>query len=264
MIEIHSLQNKIVKDCANLALKKYRQEQGLFLVEGLKLVQEVLDSDWQIKEVFIEKNFLKNLTADQLDKLTNRSEQIYNISADVLKKISDVQSAQGIVATVCIPEQQQQLSEILVKAGLVLILETIQDPGNLGTLIRTAVATGVQAIILLENCVDIYAPKVMRSSMGGIFRIPILQLAKTATLEQLKTLDYKIAVTSLLNAENVYQISLPEKLALVLGNEAQGVSDFFLQKSDMKLVLPQIGKMESLNVAIAGSVLMYEYLRQNK
>lgn len=263
MIEIQSLQNQIVKDCTNLHLKKYRQQQGLFLVEGLKIIEEALDSNWQIKEIFIEKNFLHKLAPEKLAQLTERSEKVYLVTEDILKKISDVQTAQGIVATVY--SSTQQLEEIFIsKPGLVLVLETIQDPGNLGTLIRTAVATGVQAIVLLDNCVDLYSPKVVRGSMGAIFRIPIITLEREAMVSKLKKMGYCLVVTSLQNAKNVYEISLPEKMALVLGNEAQGISDFCLQASDLKIVLPQIGKIESLNVAIAGSVLMYEYLRQNK
>lgn len=264
MIEIQSLQNQIVKDCANLHLKKYRQQQGLFLVEGLKIIEEALDSNWQIKEIFIEKNFLHKLAPEKLVQLTERSEKVYLVKEDILTKISDVQTAQGIVATVYSSTQQLEEEIFGSKAGLVLALETIQDPGNLGTLIRTAVATGVQAIILLDNCADIYSPKVVRGSMGAIFRIPIITLEREAMVSKLKKMGYRLVVTSLQNAQNVYEISLPEKMALVLGNEAQGISEFCLQASDLKIVLPQIGKIESLNVAIAGSVLMYEYLRQNK
>ena len=100
--------------------------------------------------------------------------------------------------------------------------------------------------------------------MGGIFRVPIIGMSRLEVLERLKASNYKILVTSLEAAQNVYEIELPVRMALVLGNEANGVSEVFLQASDLKIVLPQLGKIESLNVAIAGSVLMYEYLRQNK
>ena len=135
MIEIQSLQNQIVKDCTNLHLKKYRQQQGLFLVEGLKIIEEALDSNWQIKEIFIEKNFLHKLAPEKLVQLTERSEKVYLVTEDILKKISDVQTAQGIVATVYSSTQQLEEEIFGSKAGLVLALETIQDPGNLGTLI---------------------------------------------------------------------------------------------------------------------------------
>ena len=188
----------------------------------------------------------------------------YKINEEILKKISDVQTAQGILATVYMPKPQLDLEKLASQNGLILVLETIQDPGNLGTLIRTAVATGVQAIVLVENCADLYAPKVVRGSMGGIFRVPIIGMSRLEVLERLKASNYKILVTSLEAAQNVYEIELPVRMALVLGNEANGVSEVFLQASDLKIVLPQLGKIESLNVAIAGSVLMYEYLRQNK
>lgn len=264
MIEIQSLQNTVVKDCVNLALKKYRQQQGLFIVEGWKLIDEVLDSGWQIKDIFIEKTALANLASVKINQLQQACENFYKINEEILKKISDVQTAQGILATVYMPKPQLDLEKLASQNGLTLVLETIQDPGNLGTLIRTAVATGVQAIVLVENCADLYAPKVVRGSMGGIFRVPIIGMSRLEVLERLKASNYKILVTSLEAAQNVYEIELPVRMALVLGNEANGVSEVFLQASDLKIVLPQLGKIESLNVAIAGSVLMYEYLRQNK
>ena len=145
---------------------------------------------------------------------------------------------------------------------LVLLLENIQDPGNMGTIIRTAVATGVRSIIITPDCVDIYSPKVVRASMGGILRIPVLTMDIAKAFNYLYANKFKVFTTALKNAHNLYSADLIGKTAVVLGNEANGVSDYALAHSSQLVFIPQVGQIESLNVSVAASVIMYESLRQ--
>lgn len=139
-----------------------------------------------------------------------------------------------------------------------MILDRIQDPGNMGTIIRTADSAGVDAIIALKGCVDIYNPKVIRSTMGSIFDMNIIDASQDETVDMLKSLDFNI-VSSYLNTENFYdKIDYGSKVALVIGNEANGINEELVSKSDILVKIPIYGKAESLNAAISSAILMYE------
>nr|WP_330368177.1 RNA methyltransferase [Clostridioides difficile] len=139
-----------------------------------------------------------------------------------------------------------------------MILDRIQDPGNMGTIIRTADSAGVDAIIALKGCVDIYNPKVIRSTMGSIFDVNIIDASQDETVDMLKSLDFNI-VSSYLNTENFYdKIDYGSKVALVIGNEANGINEELVSKSDILVKIPIYGKAESLNAAISSAILMYE------
>ncbi len=139
-----------------------------------------------------------------------------------------------------------------------MILDRIQDPGNMGTIIRTADSAGVEAIIALKGCVDIYNPKVIRSTMGSIFDMNIINASQDETVDMLKSLDFNI-VSSYLNTDNFYdKIDYGSKVALVIGNEANGINEELVSKSDILVKIPIYGKAESLNAAISSAILMYE------
>lgn len=258
MVEtISSLQNKTIKDTAKLVDKKYRQQTGLFMLEGLKLVQELLDSAWQIDSVFLEQNL--ELPAAMQAQLLERSVNLYYVTKEIIAKIADVSTAQGIIA---IAKMQPQQMPDFPQDATVLLLENIQDPGNMGTIIRTAVATGISAIIVTPDCADIYSPKVVRSTMGGMLRLPIVTMPAQEALSFLQAHQFPVYVTSLTNAASLYSAQFTGRAAIVLGNEANGVSSETLAHSPQRIFIPQIGKIESLNVSIAAGVIMYEVLRQ--
>ncbi|MCI8397520.1 MAG: RNA methyltransferase [Clostridia bacterium] len=145
---------------------------------------------------------------------------------------------------------------------IIIVLDGIQDPGNLGTIIRTIDSTGLSQIILSKTSVDAYNPKVVRSTMGAIFRVNIIEAENLVeTLKNLKKHKYKIIATSLSGTENIYEIDMNKK-AIVIGNEAKGVSKEILEVSDGKTKIPMIGKTESLNAGIATGVILYEYVRR--
>ena len=251
----------MIRAAAKLKDKKYRTQTGLFLVEGIKLVQEVLDSEWEVEHIFITADTSLKFDLNSLLRLKPLI-KISEVSREILGKLSDVQTAQGVVATV----KQKHFSgdDIPLNSRSVLILENIQDPGNMGTLIRSAVATGIDAVICAGDCVDSYAPKVLRSTMGGVFRIPIIKYSIADTWHYLNTHNFKTFAASLHDAADLYTTDLSAPAAIWLGNEAHGLSADTLAACEQKIYIPQVGNIESLNVAVAGAVIMYERLRQTR
>lgn len=189
----------------------------------------------------------------------------FEIPEHIYQKISDTQSPQGLM--LILPIQNHNLDDLATinKSGLYLILDRLQDPGNIGTIIRTADAMGVKAIICLNGTADIYSPKVVRSAMGSLFNFPIItKISEQDLLSFCQNHNLTLYATALDNsAKASWDISYPQDCAIILGNEANGVSDNLLDKCNAKIYIPMKGDAESLNVANAGSMIMYEYCRQN-
>mgnify|MGYP003586118448 CR=1 FL=1 len=261
MIEqLSSLQNSIVKDVAKLAEKKHRLFTGLFIVEGHKLLKELYDSDWHIEKILISKTAREGISDSFIQQLSSRA-SVYLVTEEIISKITDAQTAQGVVAVVKM--RDYKLCDLPSKLDKILCLDDVRDPGNVGTLIRTAVATGADAVVLLGNCVDIYSPKVVRACMGAMLRVPIVSL----TIEQLTDVFETRKINSFAaildkNAQDLFSYSFTKPVAVVLGNESHGISKEVLNICTNKVFIPQIGNIESLNVAVAGSVILYEILRQ--
>ncbi len=227
---INSVQNEKIKNYAKLNEKKYRDETNMFIVEGLHLVEEA-KAYGIVKEVIT----------------TNPNIDGTLVSEEVMKKLTNQKS----VVEVCAICEKFKKEEITNK---ILILDTIQDPGNIGTLIRSAVAFGFDTIVM-EACADIYSSKVLRATQGAIFKLNIIN---TNIIEFIKSLkDYKVYGTSLKNGIPLKQIEKSDKLAIILGNEGNGVRNELLDITDKNIFI-EITNMESLNVAVAGAILMYE------
>lgn len=227
---ISSTQNERIKEYAKLNEKKYRDETNLFVIEGIHLVEEAKKYG-KIKEILT----------------TNPNIEGTLVSVEVMKKITNQKS----VVEVCAICEKLNKKEITNK---VLILDNIQDPGNIGTLIRTAVSFNFNTIVM-ENCADIYSSKVIRATQGAIFKLNIIN-AKIDTF--ISSLDgYKIYGTSLKNGVPLKEIKKSDKLAIILGNEGNGVRDEILDMTDKNIFI-EIENMESLNVGIAGGIIMYE------
>ena len=243
---ITSLKNDLVKRAASLKVKKYRQREGLFPVE------EALASGWKLQCLFYTK-----LPAGWEERAETSALPWYEVPLPVLQKITATEDPQSVAALVEL--KQESLAAFAPGKGLVLVLDQIRDPGNLGTLIRTADALGAAAVVMLENTADLYNPKVVRSTMGSLFHLPVFTGVKREELAAwCRKQQVALWATALEGAEDVTKLQWPEKVALVLGSEAEGVSGEILARADQKVKIPMAGHAESLNVAIAGGILLFE------
>ena len=208
--------------------------------------------------VFINEDFEKKQDHKVLlEELESKNIKIYKTSNKIFSEMVDTENTQGILAVLRYKERDL-VNNINQDDKFVLILDRIQDPGNMGTIIRTADSAGVDAIILLKGCVDIYNPKVIRSTMGSIFDMNIIQTTQDEAVDFLKANNFDI-VSSYLHTESYYnETTYDGKIALVIGNEANGINDELISKSDKLIKIPIYGNAESLNAAISAAILMYE------
>ena len=258
-MEITSVNNAIVKATAELKQKKYRQERQLFLAEGLRTVEEAIHSNTVVQLFYTA--IEDERTRKVLEIAAEKRLELYCVSENVMKKISDTDSPQGIVA-VC-KMQCIKLETLFAKGEMLLILDRVGDPGNVGTMLRTADAAGVGGVVLLKGCVDIYAPKTVRSTMGSLFHIPVFSGAEEALfIKAAKRAGYELLVTTLEGADNLYKADLRGRIAFVMGNEANGVTSTLLKEADKRVYIPMQGRAESLNVAMAAGIVMFEALRR--
>lgn len=259
-MELTGLQNPLVKAAAELKQKKYRQQRGEFLAEGLRTVEEAVAFK-AAQQIFYTATEDER-TLKLLEQAASMHLKLTCVSEAVMKKIADTETPQGIIA-VC-RMQEQPLEQLLASGKLLLVLDRVGDPGNIGTMLRTADAAGVGGIILLKGTADIYAPKTVRSSMGSLFHVPVLSgVAEQEFIDNAKKAGYQLLVTALDGADNLYQADLKGRLAFVMGNEAGGVSVSLLQQADKRVFIPVRGKAESLNVAMAAGIVMFEAMRRN-
>lgn len=252
---ITSLKNELVKRAASLKMKKYRQKEGLFLLEGKRAVEEALASQWNIRALFFTR-----LPEGWDEKAEESSLPWYEVPLAVLQKITATEDPQSVAALVEI--RPRDLGDFAPDRGFVLVLDQIRDPGNLGTLIRTADALGAAGVVLLKDTADLYNPKVVRSTMGSLFHLPVLTGVEPADLETwCRKNGYALWATALEGAEDMTKLQWPAKTALVLGSEAEGVSPELLKAADQKVKIPMAGQAESLNVAVAGGIVMFQAAR---
>jgi TrmH family RNA methyltransferase len=256
---ITSTSNKQVKSIIQLHKKsKVRKEEDQFVVEGIKMFLEAPKE--QIVSVYVSESFVsKQGNKDMLQHYP------YEILEDsVFLAASDTKTPQGIL---CIMRQFHYTMEQIVKKekAHIMILEDLQDPGNLGTIMRAGEGAGISGIILSHNCVDIYNPKTIRSTMGSIYRVPFIyveDLKEAVTL--LKDNKISIYAAHLKQSQDYEKLNFKESTAFMIGNEGNGLSDQLSNMADAYLKIPMLGKVESLNAAIAASVLMYEVARQRR
>ena len=257
-IMITAKDNDKVKYTKSLLKSKNRNKESKFIIEGYRILTLAIECNAKIDYVFINEDFEKKTEHVQfLEILKSKNINTYKTTNKIFNELVDTESTQGILAVVKF--NQRSIEENLKdEHRFVLILDRIQDPGNMGTIIRTADAAGVDAIIALKGCVDIYNPKVIRSTMGSIFDMNIIHATQEEAVRLLKLKNFDI-VSSYLNTNNYYdKVEYNYKTALVIGNEANGINDELVSKSDVLVKIPIYGKAESLNAAISSAILMYE------
>ncbi len=260
---ITSLTNKKIKNLVQLAEKaKYRNQQDVFLVEGSKMFWEAKEEE--VKEVYVTELFLKK--AEEQGKLREKLEKTgyETVTEEVFKKISATITPQGILAVV--KQSHYELEQLCKKDNpLLFILEDIQDPGNLGTIIRTAEGAGVDGIVMSRNTVDVYNPKTIRSTMGSIYRMPFYYTPNLSdTMEELKQKGISIYAAHLKGKKAYYDLDLTKATAFLIGNEGNGLRKETADQAQEYMIIPMEGQVESLNAAAASVILMYEAARQRR
>lgn len=235
-----SKNNPLVKETASLKEKKGRRELGLFLVEGVKMARECQNSGFEIERIFLSENF-ENKELDE--------SKVVRVSNDVLKTLSDEKTPQGVICRVKIPQKTLEKP-----TGKCLILDGVSDPGNMGAIIRTANAAGYNEIYLTPDCTDPYSPKSVRASMSGIFFTKLYFGTREEIVDALKGIAVYVAD---MNGENIFSIQPPEKYALAIGNEGNGISEEIFNAASKTLRIPMRETQESLNASVAAGISMY-------
>ncbi len=260
------ISKNLLKQLLELQTKKGRKLKDRFLIEGARLCQEALQSEWGVEQIYYSQSFKDSEAGRKiLSQAQEKKSNLLLVQEKVIYKIAETQTPQGIVALV--QKKNFSLKQILGKnPGVILGLENIKDPGNLGTIIRTADACGVDSILLSSGTVELYNSKVIRTTMGSIFHLKLVdKLNFSEVVSELKNSGYQIATTSPQNGKRVDQLDFSGKICLLIGNEAFGLSEEMLKLADLKITLPIFGKAESLNAAVAGGIILYQMaLQKNK
>jgi TrmH family RNA methyltransferase len=256
---ITSLKNPKIQWVRRLQNKgKIRQSEGVFVLEGVRLIEEGLNSDWKVNSIF----YTDNLGARGRNLIGNyqaRGMQIEEVSENVMRSISDTESPQGILGVFEMREMP-----IPKALDLILVLDQIREPGNLGTILRSAEAAGVQAIFLTQGTVDPFSPKVLRAGMGAHFRIPVRNVPWGEIESHVKSFGLYTYLASVDDGEIYYRANFRRPLTLIMGGEAQGASQFAYEISDGIIHIPMPGGSDSLNVSVATGILLFEIVRQRE
>lgn len=256
---ISSKDNEVIKNIKKLKDKKYRDLNNEYIIEGIKLIKEAINEGVKIKQIIICEECVKDGSISQRLLYEVAKYNIIGVSQKIFESITEVKNPQGIIAVV---KKDDEKHFINYEEDLIVVLDNIQDPGNLGTILRTVDSANLSQIIVSENTADNYNPKVVRSTMGAVYRVKVIRRDNLIkTVKDLKKHGYEICATSLEDAKSIYEIDYKKK-AIIIGNEANGVSKELLDLADKKIKIPMLGKTESLNASVATSIIVYEYIRQ--
>ena len=257
---ISSKDNETIKHIKKLKDKKYRDEYGEFIVEGFKMIEEAIEEKVNIKKIIVCDDCRQNCTLPQNLMYEIAKYDCIYVTEKIFNTITNVVNHQGIMAIV--DKSDNDNAKIDMSQDFYLILNDVQDPGNIGTILRTADSINLNQIIVSNKTADAFNPKVVRSTMGAIFRINVIVSEDLVTvIRELKKRKIKIASTDLQTDKSIYDIDY-KKTAVIIGNEANGVSEKLLEKSDVRIKIPMTGKTESLNASVATGIILYEKQRQ--
>ncbi len=251
----HNPKLKLVRALQGRA--KERRDAGAFVVEGVRLVEEAVNSNWRLRFALYDE-LLSERGKLTVERLLLNGVDVEEVSTSLMKSLSETESPQGIVAVL-------ELNQLPVTnlPDFILIPDQIRDPGNLGTLLRTAAAAGVQAVLLPPETTDAFAPKVVRSGMGAHFRLPIHSMSWDEIQRFCESASQRIFLADM-DGRSCWEVDLRQPLALIIGGEANGASEQARKLANQKISIPINGNMESLNAAAAGSILMFEVARQRR
>ena len=259
MQTITSKDNELIKHIRKLKDKKYRDESNEYVVEGVKLVEEAVKENAKIKQIIVCEDTTRTYEIPTHIMLEIAKYECISVSDKIFNIITQVTNPQGIMAII---EKNAQNAKIDYTQDIIVVLDDVQDPGNLGTILRTVDSIGLNQIIVSKGTADAFNYKVVRSTMGAIFRIKRIEVENLAqAIKEMRKHHFKLMVTSLQTKNSIYDIDFYKKI-IVIGNEANGVSKEIQDMADEKAKIPMLGRTESLNASVAAGVVMYEYVRQ--
>lgn len=253
MQRLTSRDNPLVKETIKLKQKKYRQQTGTFLIEGERMLREALKTPELLVRVFLEDDFPAPREINALNI------ECFRVTAEIIKAMADTEHPQGVVAIARMPQHQPEY--LFDQSAMVLLLDRIADPGNLGTIIRTAWALDLDGILITVGCADPFSPKVVRATMGGIFHVPILTV-DAELVDRLLSNGYQILAATPNTKTSIYETDWKGAVICVIGSEAHGVDSQWLQRSAQQVVIPINSKVDSLNAAVSCAIIMAEARRQ--
>ena len=265
--EITSKDNAIFKLIKSLKVKKNRIREALFVVEGPKQAIEAGTSRYKIRYLVVRRDKLEFFKGvGFFEKICCSDIEIISMDESLFRQIADTENSQGVLAVLSYDMlSDEDLMRQIPKDSNVLVLDRLQDPGNIGTLVRTAEGAGFKAVILLKGSGDVFSPKAIRAGGGATLRMPVTIVDEAKSVRRLSDrFSKRLVVTDVASGLAYYDVDLSENVLLVMGNEGRGVSKELLNLADVKINIPTEGLLESLNVATAGAVLMMDSLRQSK
>lgn len=257
-VRIVSSKNERIREAKKLEQKKHRDERGLFLLEGVRLVEEALQASLVEQLFFTERLLSSERGQSVLERAQALGAQLFECTESVLGELTDTVNSQGVVALARKPSWGSP------DRGLLIVADEIQDPGNMGALLRTATAAGAQGLFVVKGSVDLFSPKVLRASMGAVFQLPHWVVERDEVLRFAGSQKLTLVVADLENAQDFWQVAYPRDLAVVIGNEGRGVHPSFREAAGLVVRIPLVGQVESLNASVAAGVLLYEILRQHR
>jgi len=260
--KITSLQNPGIKFARSLRVRNKREKSGLTLLEGYRAVSRSFECEIEFQDCyFCPSLFLGENEMPLLEKISKKGAKVVEVTEDVLKKIAYRDRPEGIIAVV--KTKKHILDDIPVKEnGLYIIAEAIEKPGNLGSILRSADASGVDGVIVCDKCTDIYNPNVITASTGALFSVPIAEASSEETLKWIKENSISTLAATPEAKDIYYKTDLTEKIAIIVGTEQYGLTDFWKKNSDINVKIPMQGFIDSLNVATATTVILFEAARQ--
>ncbi len=256
---MQELSREKLKKIHRLKTEKGREKEGKFLIEGLRLCEEALLSGWKVELLLFTSDFIRSRRGKKLvEGFREKEIELLALRRKDLEKLSEEKNPQGVMAIV---RKRKFLLEktFLKNVFLLLGLDNIRDPGNLGTIIRTADSAGVDGVLLSKGCVELYNPKVVRSTMGSVFHLPLIEgLDLKEIIPVLKSSGFKIFASEVREGKDYSKVKYPDRICLLVGSEATGIDEKLLNLSDERIRIPIYGKAESLNASVAAGILLYE------
>lgn len=261
---LSSHRNPKIQDLKLISEKsKYRREKGVFIAEGKKEVERALKSGFQIAELYICPEIFQDESAggnEDISKLISGSKQ-YHITKEIYSKVAYREGTEGIIAI--FKSREIKLHNIkLSQKPLVIVLESVEKPGNLGAVIRTADAVNADAVIVCDPLTDLFNPNIIRSSIGGIFSVQVCAATSEETYKWLVNNNISIFTAQLQDASQYHEQDMRNGMAIVMGTESAGLSGFWRERADKRIKIPMMGLLDSLNVSVSTAVICYEALRQ--